>query len=241
MALVRWLLCVVVALSLVTFSSVSAADGEDEIVGVWEREEYGLEETWVIKKSKDKWSVSGSFWQATKIGEVGNFKGKDVKYADGTLSFAQDYFKLPKGRKNGTKTTASAEGNRLNITLGTGATETKDTMERAGDASELLGTWSTITVGMKETWTFEKDKKGEFSVHGTFKNKAGNEVGRFTGTHVRYFKRVLWFNQQYSKLPPTGGIRNGSAIACTGYGNEMRYVWANGKAAGKAMMHKEDK
>src|ERR1700722_12796665 len=82
-----------------------AADDDGKIVGTWERlhqkvkdedKDREIEETWVIKKSKDTWSVSGKLYMPGK-GEVGNFKGKGVKLADGSLTFTQEFFKLPKG------------------------------------------------------------------------------------------------------------------------------------------------
>jgi hypothetical protein len=218
-----------------------AADEDEKIVGVWERviEKDNLEETWVIKKTKDKWSVSGSFWKRDKNGEVGNFKGKDVKYADGTLTFTQDYFKLPAGRKNGVKITASAEGDRLDVSAREGESETRDNMQRAGDASEVLGTWKAMTFGMKELWTIEKDKKGVLSVRGTF-TKGDKEVGKWKGVNVRYFMRTLWFNQQFDKRPTRTWV-NGVAIAGVGRGGELVFVWTNGKQKGKGKMTSDAK
>src|ERR1700733_12565442 len=96
----------------------SAADDE-KIIGTWERlhekvkekdkdKDKEIEETWIIKKTKDKWSVSGKFYMPGK-GEVGNFKSKDVKFADGTLTFTQDFFKLPEGFVSGMTVTCSAD------------------------------------------------------------------------------------------------------------------------------------
>ena len=227
---------------VISASSVRPAGRADDekIIGVWEREteKDELEETWAIKKNKDnKWTVSGSFWKSGKNGEVGNFKGKDVKYVDGTLSFTQEYFKLPKGRENGTMITASTEGDRLDITAKKGSVETRDNMERAGDANEVVGTWSKITLGMKEVWVIAKDKNGVLSVRGTF-SKDGKELGSFKGVNVRYFKHVLCFNQEYIKLP-SPNMTNGSAIACVGKGEEMPYIWSKGKEEGKAKLKKE--
>jgi hypothetical protein len=236
MARVFILLLMILSPAFSWHSAALAGDDDERIIGVWERvtENDGLEETWVIKKTKDKWSVAGTFWKRARNGEVGNFKGKDVKYADGALSFTQDYFKLPKGRKNGTRISASAEGDRLDFSAKNGESETKDNMQRAGDASEVLGTWTAMTFGMKETWTIEKGKKGVLSVRGTFK-KGDQEVGSWKGVNARYFMRSLWFNQQFDKLPTKTWV-NGVAIAGVGRGGEFVFVWSNGKQKGKGKL-----
>jgi hypothetical protein len=236
MARVSILLVGILAPAFIWHSTSIAGNDDEKIIGVWERatEKDGLEETWVIKKTKTKWSVSGTFWKRGRNGEVGNFKGRDVKYADGTLSFTQDFFKLPKGRKNRTNITASAEGDRLDFVAKNGDSETKDNMQRVGDASEVLGTWTAVTFGMKEAWTIEKDKKGILSVRGTFK-KGDKEVGSWKGVNVRYFMRTLWFNQQFDKRPTKTWV-NGVAIAGVGRGGEFVFLWSNGKQKGKGKL-----
>jgi len=224
-------LLVFLGVALARQPAVFAAGDDEKIIGVWEKdhEKEELEETWIVKKTKDKWSVSGTFFKRGK--EVGNFKGKDVKFADDTLSFTQDFFKVPMGKKSGAKITASAEGDRLDVATKMGDTETKDNMKRAGDASEVLGTWKCDTFGMKENWTIEKDKKGALSVRGTF-TKANKEVGSWKGVNVRYFMNVLVFNQQFDKLPSKTWV-NGVAIAGVGRGGEFAYIWTNGPQKGK--------
>jgi hypothetical protein len=211
-----------------------AADDDDALVGTWERliekgEKEELEETWVIRKTKDGWAVSGNYFERWR--EVGNFKGKDVKYADGTLAFTQEFFKLPKGIDKAAKVTASAEGDRLDVVLKKGSAETRVTLKRAGDAAEVVGTWTANTFGMKETWTVEKGEKGALAVRGTF-TKGDAEVGSWKGVNVRYFMRVLGFNQQFDKLPTKTWV-NGVAVAGVGRGGEFVYVWTNGKLQGK--------
>jgi hypothetical protein len=216
-----------------------AGDDEDKIVGVWEweSEKDEVEETWVINKAKDRWSVSGTIFKRGK--EIGNFRGKDVKFADGTLNFTQDYYKLPKGRVNGTKVTATAEGDRLDFSAKHGKTETKDNMKRAGDGSEVLGTWTAMTFGMKETWTIAKDKKGAWAILGIF-TKGDKEVGSWKGVNARYFMRALMFNQQFDKLPTKTWV-NGVAIAGVGRGSEFAFVWSNGKQKGKGKLTSDNR
>jgi hypothetical protein len=232
-------LLVFIALASSWHAAAFAGGDDEKIIGVWERdhEKEELEETWIIKKTKDKWSVSGTFFKRGQ--EVGNFKGKDVKYADDVLSFTQDYFKLPKGFDTGLKITASAEEDRLDIATKKGAAETKDNMKRAGDASEVLGTWTTSWGGFKETWVMEKDKKGVLSVRGTYK-KGDAEVGNWKGVNVRYFMRTLMFNQQFDKLPYKTFV-NGAAVAGVGRGGEFLFVWANAKQKGKSKLTLEAK
>jgi hypothetical protein len=241
MVRVSFLLLVILVLASPRHPAAFASGDDEKIIDIWEREigkdKDLLEETWVIKKTKDKWSVSGTIFNNGK--EVGNFKGKDVKYADGTLSFTQDYLKAPKGRQNGMQITASAEDDRIDFTAKKGKSETKDNMKRAGDASEVLGTWKADTFGMKETCTIEKDKKGALSIRGTF-TKGDNEVGRWKGVNVRYFMRTLWFNQQFDKLPTKTWV-NGVAIAGVGRGGEVVFVWTNGKQQGKGKLTADTK
>ncbi|HEX4610324.1 MAG TPA: hypothetical protein VH092_19195 [Urbifossiella sp.] len=117
--------------------------------------------------------------------------------------------------------------------------ETKTTMERAGDASEVLGTWGAVTFGMKEQWTIEKSGKGALSVQGTF-SKDGQEIGNWKGVNVRYFMHTLWFNQQFDKLPTKTWV-NGVAIAGVGRGRDFVFLWSNGKQQGKGKVIRETK
>jgi hypothetical protein len=235
-----FLLLVILVPSSLHGAAFAGADDE-KIIGVWERQTGKdkdlLEETWVIKKTKDKWSVSGTI--LNNLGkEVGNFRGKDVKYVDETLTFTQDYFMLPKGRENGVKISASAEGDRIDFTITQGKSEAKDNMRRAGDASEVLGTWKADTAGMKEVWTFAKDSKGALSIRGTF-TKDGKEVGSWKGISVRYFMRTLKFNQEFDKLPPAW--ENGALISGSARDGEFVFTWSVGRNKGKGKVTSEIK
>ena len=225
------LLVLFLALPLSWHPAAIAGNDDEKIIGTWERlhEKEELEETWVVKKTKGKWYVSGTYFQRGQ--EVGNFRGKDVKYADDTLSFTQDFFKLPKGFKGGAKIAASAEGDRLDVAAKDGSTETKDNMKRAGDGSEVVGTWRTEWSGFEETWTIEKDKKGVLSIRGAI-DRNYMEVGTWKGTNIRYFMRTLSFNQSFDKLP-TKNWNNGTAITGLAKGNEFLYSWQYGNQKGK--------
>ena len=235
MARVSYLLLVLLALASTSHTAAFAGGDDEKIVGVWERETGKgkdlMEETWVVKKTKDKWTVSGTIYNRGE--EVGNFKGKDVKFKDGELSFTQDFFKLPKGFATGSKITMEAEGDRLDVAATKGKEETKYNMERAGDASELLGTWKGSNYGYNEVWTIEKDKKGNLSLRGTVE-KGGKQVGLWKGVNVRYFMHTLWYNQQFDQLPATW--TNGTANAGTVREGQFHYVWDNGRGKGKNKM-----
>ena len=204
MARISLLALAILVLASTWHAGASAGDDE-KIIGVWERvtgkDKDELEETWVIKKTQGKWTVSGTIFNLGV--EVGNFKGKDVKFADGTLSFTQDYFKMPKGRQDGTAITASAEGDRIDFTAKPkkGNVE-KDNMKRASDASELLGTWTNVIpgFGFKQFWTFEKDKKGDLSIYGTI-NKGDKEIGSWKAVNVRYFMGRRDVQSKHGKVP----------------------------------------
>ena len=226
-----------------SWQSIALAGGDDEkIIGTWERlhekgkendkdKEY-LEETWIIKKTKDKWSVSGKFYAPGK-GEVGNFKSKDVKFADGTLTFTQDFFKLPKGFTNGAAVTCSAEEDRLDVSFKPKkGEEARDNFKRGGDGSELLGTWK--NSDKTQMWVIEKDKKGNLTVRGEWSDKKGKVFRSFKGVGVRYFQKELMFLENFDKGP-------GSLINCVARGDELLLLWANGRAKGKATLKLEGK
>jgi hypothetical protein len=248
----RLLFVPIVMLAISVSCSDAAAESDDEkTVGTWERlhekekekekgKEY-IEETWIIKKTKDKWSVSGKFYAPGK-GEVGNFKSKDVKFADGTLTFTQDFFKLPKGFVSGTTVTCSAEEDRLDVNFKPKkGEESRDNFKRAGDASEVIGTWkNTSKSGTTETWVIQKDKKGILIVRGQWGDKNGNVTHTFKGVNVRYFAKELMFNQNFDKAPK--GFPNfGTAIACAARDEELLFVWYNGRNKGKGSLKLEPK
>jgi hypothetical protein len=231
----------------------SDIEGDDEkLVGTWERlhekesekdktkKEY-IEETWIIKKTKDKWTVSGIFYQPGK-GEVGNFKSKDVKLADGSLTFTQDFFKLPKGFVSGVTVTCSADDARLDVAFKPKkGEETRDNFKRAGDASEVIGTWKNkAKAGNSETWFIGKDKKNNLTVRGEWADKSGMVTHAFNGVNVRYFQKELTFNQNFVKAPPKW--KNfGTAIACVARDNELLFIWYNGSNKGKGSLKLESK
>lgn len=230
---------------------VVAADnaGDDEkIIGTWERlhekdkeKDKEIEETWIIKKTKGTWSVSGKFYTPGK-GEVGNFRGKNVKFADGSLTFTQDFFKLPKGFVSGTTVTCSADDDRLDVAFQPKkGEETKDNFKRAGDASEVMGTWkNTSKNGTTETWIIEKDKKGQLRVRGEWGDKNGKVTHAFNGVNVRYFMKALTFNQNFNKAP-RGFVNFGTAIACMAKDDSLIFVWYNGRNKGKGSLKQESK
>ncbi|HTU22836.1 MAG TPA: hypothetical protein VMG10_32650 [Gemmataceae bacterium] len=241
----------ILALSVSRPAVAADSAGDDEkIIGTWERlhekvkekdKDREMEETWIIKKTKDTWSVSGKFYMAGK-GEVGNFRGKNVKFADGSLTFTQDFFKLPKGFASGMTVTCSAADDRLDVAFKPKmGEETKDNFKRAGDASEVIDTWKQTTkAGTTETWIIAKDKKGQLRVRGEWGDKNGKVTHAFNGVNVRYFMKVLTFNQNFYKSP-RGFPNFGTAIACKAKENSLIFIWYNGRREGRGSLQRESK
>src|SRR6516162_9320112 len=66
MVRVSFLLLVILVLASPRHPAAFASGDDEKIIDIWEREigkdKDLLEETWVIKKTKDKWSVSGTIF-----------------------------------------------------------------------------------------------------------------------------------------------------------------------------------
>jgi hypothetical protein len=80
------------ALSIITVAAASnlrAADDGSELVATWQSTSDGLLQLWTIKQNKGEYSVEGVYMKSDK--EVGSFQGKNCKFADGKLSFIQEF------------------------------------------------------------------------------------------------------------------------------------------------------
>src|SRR5262249_47866344 len=107
------------ALKLVTLAVAlavvpAAARADEDLVGTWEgmSGSGGFTEVWTIKMDKGGWSVSTVYLKNGK--EAGGFRGKDVKFASGTLTFVQDFVKKPDTTwADGTVISAMAKGDKL--------------------------------------------------------------------------------------------------------------------------------
>ena len=96
--MIRWvvphLLAVVWVLGGHGVPTAHAAEG-DELVGTWEGTSGagGFKEIWIVKQDKGQWSVVGMFRKDDR--EVGRFQGNNYKFANGVLTFRQQYLKKP--------------------------------------------------------------------------------------------------------------------------------------------------
>lgn len=114
----------------------AAADDGSALFGAWlgQSGAGGLQETWTIARENGQWSVAGTF---TKDGqEVGSFRSQDAKFAQGALSFRQEYVKKPQASwTDGNRITAAAKGDTLDITWHSGRQTGRVTLHRAAAAT----------------------------------------------------------------------------------------------------------
>jgi hypothetical protein len=202
-----------------------AAEG-GELVGTWEGTSGagGFQEIWTIKTNKGEWSVNGVFKKGGK--EAGAFHGKDYKYANGTLTFVQEYDKKPVDSwSDGNEMAVKASGDLLAVTWRNGGQSGTTSLTRAvGDL--IAGTWEGTSGagGFKEVWTI-KSEGGEWSVAGVFQ-KDGQEAGAFHGKDCRYANGTLTFVQEYDKKPdPTWA--SGTRIAARATRDKLVFTWRN--------------
>jgi hypothetical protein len=95
----RILLTSLCVLSLLTVRQARAADDEDikPFLGEWKTVAEGMEEGWLVKKSKDgKLSVVGQYRDPKTFKILGAFEGKNVEFKDGKIYFTQVWIKKPK-------------------------------------------------------------------------------------------------------------------------------------------------
>jgi hypothetical protein len=105
------------ALSLAPSAApVRAADDEDGVkpfLGEWHTVADGIGEGWKISKDKKtgKLSAVGEFRDVKTLALLGGFRGKDVEYKDGKLTFIQVYVKKPRPNwEDGVKMTLEEDG-----------------------------------------------------------------------------------------------------------------------------------
>jgi hypothetical protein len=123
------LLCAAAALAA---TPARAADDGSELTGDWTSVTpgEGFTELWTIKKEKGEWSVRCSYVKDGK--EVGSFQGKDCKYADGALTFTQDFVKKPVDSwDNGSQVAMRAAGDKLKFTWRNGLARGEGEVVRA--------------------------------------------------------------------------------------------------------------
>lgn len=76
-------------LILVVVPSAQAADDGKELVATWHNTSDGIVQYWTIKESKGAWTVDGIYKRGNQ--EIGSFQGKDPRFADGKLTFIQEF------------------------------------------------------------------------------------------------------------------------------------------------------
>jgi hypothetical protein len=83
-----------------------------ELVGAWTDDVGSLIGTWTVSMTKDGLAVSGVYLDK-KMQPVGSFTGVNVQYADGALSFDQQFDKKPTGFADGAHITLKYAGNKM--------------------------------------------------------------------------------------------------------------------------------
>lgn len=120
--------------------SLAAAQPADELIGRWQGASGsgGFQESWTISRDKGQWGVVGTYTKDGK--EAGSFRGKDVRFANGQLSFRQQYVKKPDPSwGDGNLMAATAKGNSLNVTWRAGRQSGKVSFTRVEPAADDTG------------------------------------------------------------------------------------------------------
>jgi hypothetical protein len=217
--------CLAVAL---TWQAVRAAD--DPLVGTWETDHDGYRDIWTISKDKDDYAVSGVFRQ--NGGEVGSWKGADVKVADGKLTCTQNWIVKPNPTwSDNNKLTATVKGDKLTFTWenGNGQSGTRD-MTRgkatAADGSDLIGLWQGEHDGFVERLEI-RQVKGAWTAAGSFLNKKGVAVGAWGGADVAFADGKLTCTQKYIKKPEASWS-DGNKLTAQVTNEKLDLTWDNG-------------
>ena len=221
---------------LITTAPVSlrAADDGSDMVGTYRGTSSagGYTETWQIKMDKGNLAVVGTFRKGTVV--IGAFQGKNVKYADGKMTFQQVYIKKPDPSwSDGTEITATLSDDKLEFTWANGGQTGSNSLERLATADQLAGTWegTSSAGGFKEVWKI-KVQKNAISVSGSFL-KDDKEVGSFQGTGAKFAKGALTFTQKYQQKPDTTWT-DGNHVTAKLNGDKLSVTWKNGKETGES-------
>jgi uncharacterized protein (TIGR03067 family) len=176
-----------VILALPAGQSAPAAEDGSDLVGTWSGTAGGFKELWTIQQDKGAWSVSGVFKSGEAV--VGAFRGVDVQYNNGTLTFRQDYIRKPAANwPNGNRITAKVSGDKISFTWRSGkqsgsgsltkgaGEETKKaepvpelSAEAKAELAKLDGKWDIMTfvfegkaIQFGAVWEFKKGNVAEF-------------------------------------------------------------------------------
>jgi predicted heme/steroid binding protein len=190
----------------------------------------GFIETWQIKMDKGAFAVIGTFHKGNQA--VGAFQGKNVKYADGALTFEQSYVKKPDPTwSDGTEITATVSGDKLSFTWKNSGQSGKNSLDRLATVDQFGGAWQGMSSvgGFTETWQITIDKN-KVIVLGRFE-KDGMEVGSFQGRNVKFANGTLTFTQKY-KQKPAANWSDGNVVSAKLSGDKLTFAWKNGKQTG---------
>ena len=227
-----------VVLATVPMSALRADDAGKEFVGVYQGMSGagGFTETWQIKLDKGMLTVVGTFHKGNQA--VGLFQGKNVKYADGTLTFSQTYVKKPDPSwADGTEVSATLAGAKLNFTWKNGGQSGMNSLDRVPTADQFVGTWEGTSEvgGFKEIWTI-KMEKNKLSIAGKFQ-KDGQDAGAFQGTNVKFANGALTFTQKYQQKPEASWS-DGNVVTAKVNENKLSFTWKNGKQTGSGSLER---
>ncbi len=224
-------------------SQLHAADDGGKLVGTWEGNAGGggFKEIWTITKNdKGEFAVSGVFKKGDS--EAGSFTAKDCKFADGKLTFTQQYTKKPDPKwQDGSQMTASASGDTLTFEWKNSSGKGTVKLERQKTGAELAGTWQGTTGDgqFKESWTITRNDKGEFTVMGTYK-KDDKDAGSFHGADCKYSSGALTCTQVYDKKPDPSW-QDKTKLVIKASGDKLTYDWSNGGGSGSVSMDRAKK
>ena len=94
-----------------TTAPAGKGDGA-ELVGAWTDSVGNFTGTWTVRMGKDGFSVSGVY-SDKNMQPVGSFTGANVQFADGVLSFDQQFEKKPAGFLDGAHIALKSTGDKV--------------------------------------------------------------------------------------------------------------------------------
>jgi hypothetical protein len=99
------------------------------LIGEWTRPSEGLTEVWTVRRTAGTWELSGRYFENGM--EVGSFVGSDVKLDGGTLTFVQNYEKVPPRLfLSGATVTVTPDDGKLQFTWQLGGSSGSGSLER---------------------------------------------------------------------------------------------------------------
>jgi hypothetical protein len=242
-----------------------ARPDDPEIVGTWQSQPNPGDflEVWTIRADAGAWSVRGVF---TRDGvEAGSFEGKECKYANGTLTFRQEYVRKPDATwSENNRISAKVSQGQLDVQWRNRLLKGRTTLVRPGAAArsneptapsaptappvappfgvpgvgndaDLVGSWEGTFDGLKEFWVVAREGD-RISVKGTFSD-AGREVGSFHGENIIALGPTLSFLMKLDRKP-RANWPDSFLIGVRAVGGRLDYTWQSGGLAGQRQLAK---